>query len=76
MTESGQDLVAGGPFTGSLRAAAVWSGQEGDIATLDSHAEKIPVGGTVSAEVAGDIAHLVSTIIIQSQPCILTIEQC
>ena len=76
MTESGQDLVAGGPFTGSLRAAAVWSGQEGDIATLDSHAERIPVGGTVSAEVAGDIAHMVSSIIIQSQFCILTIDQC
>lgn len=69
MTEAGQDLVAGGPFTGSLRAAAVWSGQEGDIPTLDSHAEKIPVGGTVSAKVAGDIAHMVSiiTITIQSQ---------
>ena len=76
MSESGQDLVAGGPFTGSLRAAAVWSGQEGDIATLDSHAEKIPVGGTVSAEVAGDIAHMVSNITIQSQPCIITVDQC
>ena len=76
MTESGQDLVAGGPFTGSLRAAAVWSGQEGDIATLDSHAERIPVGGTVSAEVAGDIAHMVSSIIIHSQSSVLTVDQC
>ena len=76
MTESGQDLVAGGPFTGSLRAAAVWSGQEGDIATLDNHAERIPVGGTVSAEVAGDIAHMVSSIIIHSQSSVLTVDQC
>ena len=54
--------MASGPFTGSIRAAAVWSGKEGDIATLDSHAEKIPLGGTVSAEVAGNIAHMVSSI--------------
>ena len=53
--------MASGPFTGAVRAAAVWSGKEGDIATLDSHAEKIPVGGTVSAEVAGDNAHMVSS---------------
>ena len=71
---AGEDLVASGPFTGSVRAAAVWSGKEGDIATLDSHAEKIPVGGTVSAEVAGDIAIMVSSI-SQSQSCILSIDQ-
>ena len=53
--------MASGSFSGSIRAAAVWSGKEGDIATLDSHAEKIPVGGTVSAEVAGDTAHMVSS---------------
>ena len=59
--------MASGPFTGAVRAAAVWSGKEGDIATLDSHAEKIPIGGTVSADVAGDTAHMVS-IISQSHP--------
>ena len=68
--------MASGSFSGSIRAAAVWSGKEGDIATLDSHAEKIPLGGTVSAEVAGDIAHMVSSIIIsQSEPCIITTDQ-
>ena len=30
----------------------------GDVSTLDSHADKIPVGGTVSAEVAGDVAYM------------------
>ena len=70
-TKSGDDLVASGPFTGAVRAAAVWTGKEGDIATLDAHAEKIPVGGSVSAEVAGDVAHMVSSV-SQSQTCILT----
>ena len=63
--------MASGPFTGAVRAAAVWSGKEGDIATLDSHAEKI---GTFSAEVAGDTARMVSSI-NQSHPCFLTTDQ-
>ena len=43
-SQSGDDLVASGPFSGSIRAAAVWDGGEGDVATLDAHADKIPIG--------------------------------
>ena len=59
LTVSGSNLEATGAFTGSIRAAGVWdSGPQtgGDVATLDSHADKIPVGGQVSATVEGDLA--------------------
>ena len=46
------------PFTGTIRAAAVWDGMEGDVAILDAHAGKIPLAGTVSAEVSGDVAYM------------------
>ena len=57
-TTVGQDLVASGPFTGSVRAAGLWEGREGDIRTLDQHSGRIPLGGRVSALVEGDLAHL------------------
>ena len=57
-TTVGQDLVASGPFTGSVRAAGLWEGREGDIRTLDQHSGRIPLGGRVSALVEGDMAHL------------------
>ena len=31
---------------------------EGDVTVLDEHARAIPVAGTVSAEVAGDVAFM------------------
>merc|ERR1711923_408566 len=46
-TKSGDDLVASGPFTGSIRAAGVWDGVEGDVSVLDAHASAVPTGGTV-----------------------------
>ena len=57
-TKSGDDLVGSGPFTGSIRAAGVWDGVEGDVSTLDDHSASIPTGGSVSAEVAGDLAYM------------------
>ena len=57
-TKSGDDLVGSGPFTGSIRAAGVWDGVEGDVSTLDDHSDSIPTGGSISAEVAGDLAYM------------------
>ena len=54
----GQNMVADSEFTGSLRVAGVWDGVEGDVATLDEHAGVVPTAGTVSAEVAGNIAFM------------------
>ena len=58
-TVAGTALEASGPFTGSLRAAGVWESGDlagGDIATLDSHAGRIPTGGRLSATVEEDLA--------------------
>ena len=43
-------------YSGYLRAAAVIEGVGGSISVLDDHADRIPVGGVVSAEVEGDEA--------------------
>ena len=43
-------------YSGYLRAAAVMEGVGGSISVLDDHADRIPVGGVVSAEVEGDEA--------------------
>ena len=56
LTASGQDLVAAGTFTGSVRAAGLWDGEEGDVATLDQYSARIPTGGHVSASVQADLA--------------------
>ena len=58
LNTAGQDLVSSGSFSGWVRAAGLWEGVEGDIATLDQHSGKIPTGGKVSAQVEGDIAHM------------------
>ena len=60
-TVNGNNLDASGVFTGSIRAAGVWESGEnaaGDVATLDAHSGSVPVGGTVSANVEGDMAIL------------------
>ena len=49
-------LIAQTPYSGYLRAAAVMEGVGGSISVLDDHADRIPVGGSVSAEVEGDEA--------------------
>ena len=49
-------LVAQEPYSGYLRAAAVMEGVGGSLSVLDDHADRIPVGGSVSAEVEGDEA--------------------
>ena len=49
-------LTAGFYYSGYLRAAAVIEGVGGSIDVLNDHADRIPVGGTVSAEVEGDNA--------------------
>jgi len=50
-------LVASGPLTGWIRAAAVWEvSGEGDEETLNTFWKVIPTGGKVSAEVSGDTA--------------------
>ena len=51
-------VAAADDFNGSIRVAGVWDGVEGDAATLDDHSGAIPTGGTVSAEVAGDVAFM------------------
>ena len=51
-------VAAADDFNGSIRVAGVWDGVEGDGATLDDHAGAIPTGGTVSAEVSGDVAFM------------------
>ena len=43
-------------YSGYIRAAAVMEGIGGSIDVLNDHADRIPVGGTVSAEVEGDNA--------------------
>ena len=58
-TVNGANLEASGPLTGPLRAAGVWESGSlagGDVATLDSHSGRIPIGGSVSASVEGDVA--------------------
>ena len=60
-TVNGNNLDASGVFTGSIRAAGVWESGEnavGDVATLDAHSGSVPVGGSVSANVEGDMAIL------------------
>ena len=60
-TVSGATLEATGKFSGSLRAAGYWSGGDlagGDVATLDTHAGRIPRGGRLSATVQSDTATL------------------
>ena len=49
-------LIAQTPYSGYLRAAAVMEGVGGSISVLDDHADRIPVGGSVRAEVEGDEA--------------------
>ena len=53
---NGDTLECSAPFSGSLRAAGVAEGSQYDLNTLDSHSGKIPVGGSISAEVEGDMA--------------------
>ena len=58
-TINGNVLEGSSAFTGSLRAAGVWESGPlagGDIASLDSHAARIPTGGRLSATVEGDMA--------------------
>jgi len=57
LTLSESTLVASGPLTGWIRAAAVWEASgEGDEQTLNTFWKVIPTGGKVSAEVSGDTA--------------------
>ena len=49
-------IQAGYYYSGYLRAAAVIEGIGGSELVLNDHADRIPVGGTVSAEVEGDNA--------------------
>merc|ERR1719481_1013060 len=55
---SGSTLTALEPMSGSLRAAGMTEGTQYDVEALDSHADKIPVGGTISTEVEGDVADM------------------
>jgi len=57
-TVNGNSLVASGPMSGSVRAAGMTEGTQYDVDSLDACAGKIPVGGSISAEVEGDIANM------------------
>merc|ERR1711936_1019018 len=55
---NGANLDATGQFSGSVRVAGVCDGGDGDVNTLDQCSGKIPTGGSVSAEVQGDVADM------------------
>eukprot|EP00091_Calanus_sinicus_P011310 TRINITY_DN2563_c0_g1_i2.p1 TRINITY_DN2563_c0_g1~~TRINITY_DN2563_c0_g1_i2.p1 ORF type:complete len:402 (-),score=100.47 TRINITY_DN2563_c0_g1_i2:542-1747(-) len=57
-TVAGSTLVAAEQFTGSIRVAGYWEGGMVDVAKLDECSGKIPIGGSVSSEVEGDMAYM------------------
>ena len=54
-------MVGFGPFTGSVRAAGVEIGTAYDISDLDEQSARIPIGGSISAEVEFDVATMTFT---------------
>merc|ERR1711892_948890 len=56
LTLQGNSFVAFGPFTGYVRAAGVEIGTPFSTSVLDEHATKIPIGGTIAADVDDDVA--------------------
>ena len=55
---NGANLDATGPFSGSIRVAGYFNSNSVDTGKLDECAGRIPTGGTVSAEVQGDMANM------------------
>ena len=55
---NGPTFTASGQFSGTIRVAGFWDGGSVDVAKLDECAGKIPTGGSISAEVQGDMAYM------------------
>ena len=55
---NGANLDATGPFSGSIRVAGYFNWNSVDTGKLNECAGRIPTGGTISAEVQGDMANM------------------
>jgi len=55
---NGPNVEASRLFSGSIRVAGLWDGGNANVTALDECSGKIPTGGSISAEVQGDMAYM------------------